>query len=221
MSHAAEARWPILPNHFFQVCVFSLFEPYLDDRERHAKLISLRIDRRSPSPSSRRSCPSSCFHYGDVRHRRRGAAPCQCFSLGGNQITSPGRYPRWDRPRAAPTATGCNDQRLTQRMRMPACGTRLEGDARTKKARRCRRLEQRIDADRASEIIRRSLARRLRTASFDLHDLAPPIIGQSTIVCASRLRRSRQRREPPATAITRLTRRSSVARVDHRASRAD
>jgi hypothetical protein len=30
------------------------------------------------------------FGDGDMRHTRGGVAPCQCFSPGGNQITSPG-----------------------------------------------------------------------------------------------------------------------------------
>ena len=92
-----------------------------------------------------------------------GAAPCQCFSPGGNQTTSPG--PDFlDRAALAldPAAAGGDDQRLTERMRVPGgAGAGLERDAGAANAGRIGRAEQRIDADRAGELVRRSLAGRL------------------------------------------------------------
>ena len=68
-----------------------------------------------------------------------GDAPCQCFSPGGNQTTSPGRISSTGPPRAAPAAAGRHDQRLAQRVRVPrgAC-PRLERDSRATDA--CRPL---------------------------------------------------------------------------------
>ena len=87
-------------------------------------------------------------------------APCQCFSPGRkpDDITRPDFL---DRPAFAlgPAAAGGDDEGLTERVRVP-CGARarLEGDARANNARRIGRLEQRVDADRAGEIIRRAFA---------------------------------------------------------------
>ena len=66
----------------------------------------------------------------------------------------------WDRlHRCTHPQPGRNDQCLTERMGMPCgAGAWLERDAGAKNARRCRRIEQRIDADYAGEIIRRSFA---------------------------------------------------------------
>ncbi len=72
-----------------------------------------------------------------------GAAPCQCFSPGGNQTTSPG--PNFlDRPAPAlgPAATRRHDQSLPQRMRVPRRpGAGLEGDAGALYERRIGRLK--------------------------------------------------------------------------------
>src|SRR5439155_3520517 len=69
-----------------------------------------------------------------------------------------------------PTETACNNERLTKRMRVPRCASsRLERDTRTGGA--CWRicLKQRIDSNRASEPISRSLRGCLRADSFDFH----------------------------------------------------
>ena len=65
-------------------------------------------------------------------------------------------------PALDPATTGCDDQGLTERMGVPCrARARLEGDARATNARRSGRLEQRVNADCAGEIIRRPLAGRL------------------------------------------------------------
>src|SRR5215211_490804 len=67
-----------------------------------------------------------------------------------------------------------DDQRLTKRMRVPrAARVRLERDMSAGYARRIARLEQRVDAHWASEVIRRSLGGRPRAASCDLHCSIP------------------------------------------------
>src|SRR5579863_780412 len=69
-----------------------------------------------------------------------------------------------------PAATGRDDQRLAERVRMPGgASARLEGDQSAGDARGIRRGEQRIDAHRAREPIRRAFIGRLRSASFDFH----------------------------------------------------
>src|SRR5690348_1078291 len=74
-----------------------------------------------------------------------------------------------------PAAAGGDDQGLAERMRVPR-GARagLEGDAGAGNARRVRRTEQRVDAHRAGEILRRSLAGCLRAVSLYFHRLPPP-----------------------------------------------
>ena len=67
-----------------------------------------------------------------------GAAPCQCFSLGANETTSPGRISSIGPPFALrPAATGGHDQRLTERMGVPrGASAGLERDARAANTRR-------------------------------------------------------------------------------------
>ena len=61
-----------------------------------------------------------------------------------------------------PAQTGRDDQRLTEWMGMPCrAGAGLEGDAGAPSTCRVGRLEQRVDADGAGEIVRRALTRRL------------------------------------------------------------
>ena len=100
-----------------------------------------------------------------------GAAPCQCFSPGSNHTTSPGRISSTGPPqRCARPQSSRDDERLTERMRVP-CGPRprLERNAGALDQRWLRRLKKRIDSYRASEPLRRSLGRRLRTNSSDFH----------------------------------------------------
>ena len=82
-----------------------------------------------------------------------GVAPCQCFSPGGNQTTSPGRISSIGPPHALrPAAARRHDQRLAERVRVPRRpGARLERDAGADGACRVGRLEQRIDPHRAGE----------------------------------------------------------------------
>ena len=100
-----------------------------------------------------------------------GAAPCQCFSPGENQTTSPGRISSIGPPHALrAAATGRDDESLTQRMRVPCRPrSRLEGYAGALNKRRIGRLKKRIDSHRAGEPVCRSFAGRLRACSFDFH----------------------------------------------------
>src|SRR5208283_2587846 len=69
-----------------------------------------------------------------------------------------------------PTASGGDDQSLTQRMGVPggACAW-LEGDARARYAGRLRRGVQRINTDVSGEEVGGSLLRRLRSGAFQFH----------------------------------------------------
>src|SRR6266702_959444 len=98
-----------------------------------------------------------------MRHRRRGRRPVPMLLAGPDFL---------DRAALAlnPTAARRDNQSLAERMRMPGgAGARLECDAAAANMCWIGCLEQRVHADRAGEIFRRSLAGRLRTASFDLH----------------------------------------------------
>src|SRR5262245_3174582 len=76
----------------------------------------------------------------------------------------------WPAFALSPAAAGRDDQRLAERMRVPRrARARLESDAGAGDACRVGRLEQRIDAHRAGEIVGGSFAGRLRTASFYVH----------------------------------------------------
>ena len=104
-----------------------------------------------------------------MRRGRRRAVPVLLAGREPDDVAGPDLL---DRAALAlrPAAAGGDDQRLAERMRVPG-GARagLEGDAGAADARRVRRLEQRIDAHRAGEPLRRSLAGRLRAASLDFH----------------------------------------------------
>ena len=66
-------------------------------------------------------------------------APCQCFSLGANQTTSPGRIFLGSARTLSPAKSGRHDQRLTERMCVPGSArTRLERNACTSNTRRLR-----------------------------------------------------------------------------------
>ena len=89
-----------------------------------------------------------------------GVAPCQCFSPGENHTTSPGRPNFLSRAARAlnPAETRRDDQGLTERMCVPSgAGSRLERDAGASHTCWFGRLEQRINANGAGEILRRSL----------------------------------------------------------------
>ena len=104
--------------------------------------------------------PSSCLLDGDVGHGRggRGAVPV-LFSgrkpddvAGTDLLDGPA-------PALGAAAAGGDDEGLAERMGVPG-GARagLEGDAGADDARGIGRLKQRIDADRAGEVICRALA---------------------------------------------------------------
>src|SRR5436853_7659091 len=103
------------------------------------------------------------FLNGDMRHRsrRRSAVPMLLVRRKPNDITGPDFL---DRSAFAlrPAKAGSDDQRLTERMRMPrrAC-TRLERDACATHTRRFGRLEKRVNAHRAGKIFSRPFTGRL------------------------------------------------------------
>ena len=67
------------------------------------------------------------FLNGDVRQGRGGAAPCQCFSPGGNQTTSPGRISSIGLPqRCARPQPAVTIERLSQRMVCQAVRARVQ-----------------------------------------------------------------------------------------------
>src|SRR5215469_2142634 len=88
----------------------------------------------------------------------------------------------WTAPALHTAVTRSDDQGLTERMRMPSSSsTRLEGDHGADGTRRLRRVEQRVNSNRAGKPLCRALARRLGTVSLDLHSCllseakAPPV----------------------------------------------
>src|SRR6266404_3813715 len=108
---------------------------------------------------------------GDMRHRRRRTCAMPVF-FARRKPDHIARSNFFDRSAFAlrPTKARRDDQRLTERMRMPgSAGTRFERDARATNTCRIRRLEQRINAHTAGKPISRSLARRLRSGSFYFH----------------------------------------------------
>src|SRR5205085_6799445 len=85
--------------------------------------------------------------------------------------------------RAAPAlraaGTGGDDQRLTERMRMPRRPRAgLEDDARADGAPGIGGLEHRIEAHRAREVLGRSFTGRLRPRPLDLHRIARSLRAQ-------------------------------------------
>src|SRR6266568_8893328 len=84
-----------------------------------------------------------------------------------------------DRPALAlrKAAAGSHDQCLSQRMRVPGrARAGLECDAGAADARRIGRLEQWVDANRASEPFRRPLSGRLCAVSLDIHPFSPSML---------------------------------------------
>ena len=71
------------------------------------------------------------FLNGDMRHGRGGVAPCQCFSPGANQTTSPGRISstgppsRWTQPQPAVTISVCPSGCVCHAVRAPGSNVTL------------------------------------------------------------------------------------------------
>ena len=92
-----------------------------------------------------------------------GVAPCQCFSPGGNQTTSPGRISstgppsRCAQPQPAVTISVWPSGCVCHAVRAPGSNVTLAPRTRAGIG----RVEQRIDPNRAGEPIGRSLAGRL------------------------------------------------------------
>src|SRR5947207_4543892 len=92
-----------------------------------------------------------------------GLAPCQCFSAGSNQLTSPGRMSsigpsqRWTRPQPAVTISVWRS--LVAVLCFPSTGFKCD----THPDRTCRIgcLEQGVNAYRAGKLLGRPFARRL------------------------------------------------------------
>src|SRR6266516_7311930 len=98
---------------------------------------------------------------------------------------APNYVARPDLPdRAAPalhkTAAARDDERLTERMRVPitACAW-LERDVGAARPCRSRRLEQLVNAYRAGEILGRSCGGGLRAVWFDVHCLNSPCLRET------------------------------------------
>src|SRR3954454_9436639 len=108
---------------------------------------------------------------GDVRHRRRGRRPVPVL-LARREPDHVARSYLLDRASLPlnPAAAGRDDERLTQGVGMPGRpAPGLEGDGVAGRTGSGLRLEQRVDADRAAEPLGRSLGRRLRAYSGDIH----------------------------------------------------
>src|SRR2546428_3383903 len=107
----------------------------------------------------------------DVRHgrSRRSAVPMLLTWRAPHNVTRPNLLDRTS-PALHETATGCDDQNLTPRMRMPCCSSaRLEGHTPSEGTFGIGRLEQRVNAHGAREIFGGAFCRGLRTPSFNLH----------------------------------------------------
>src|SRR6266550_8778624 len=82
-----------------------------------------------------------------------------------------------------PAVTERHDENLTQWMRVPGSARAgLERDGVAGRARRWRYREQRINSHRASKPLARSLPRRLRAASLDLHSYLRSWITRRTML---------------------------------------
>src|SRR3954467_7923090 len=107
----------------------------------------------------------------DVRHRRRGSRPVpvllarrEPYHVAGMDLLDRASLP------LDPAAAGRDDERLTQGVGMPGRpAPGLEGDGVAGCTGRGLCREQWIDADRAGEPLGRSLGRRLRAYSGDIH----------------------------------------------------
>ena len=121
-----------------------------------------------------------------------GVAPCQCFSPGANQTTSPGRISSIGPALALdPAAAGGDDQGLAERVGVPGrAGAGLEGDAGAGHPGGIGRLEEAVDPDGAGEPVRLALcpraASRLRLISME-----PLLADRAQGASPIRMRRSR------------------------------
>src|SRR5215203_3409004 len=100
---------------------------------------------------------------GDVGHRRRWRRPVPVLFAWRepNDVTGPNLLD-WPTPTLGAANAGCHDQRLAERMGVPRRPrTGLERHTRAGSARRHRRVEQWIDADRSGEPLGGTLRRRL------------------------------------------------------------
>src|SRR5260370_13151868 len=111
------------------------------------------------------------FLNRDMGHRRdwSGAVPMLLTRRNPDDVTRPNLLDR-PSPALCPATTSRHDQGLTERVRVPCgSGTGLEGDTGADSAGRSVRTKQRITMHCAREILRRSFAGRLRSASLDFH----------------------------------------------------
>src|SRR5437879_11670838 len=97
-------------------------------------------------------------------------APCQCFSPGLIETTSPGRISSIRPPQLYQAAAGCHDRGLAQRVGMPSCpSARLKRNTGPNCMCRVLWLEQWVNPYGASKILSRSFTGRLGANSLDLH----------------------------------------------------
>src|SRR6266516_7905732 len=98
-------------------------------------------------------------------------APCQCFSPGENQITSPGRISSIGPPQRCTRPQPAVTIRVWRSLVAVPGGpsARLERDTGADRACRTGCLEQGVNAYRAGKILGWSFAGRLGAASFDVH----------------------------------------------------
>src|SRR5437867_3524642 len=107
----------------------------------------------------------------DVRHCSgcHGAVPMLLTRRAPYDVTRPKLLDRTS-PALHETATGCDDQNLTPRMRMPCCSSvRLECHTPSEGTFGIGSLEQRVNAYCPREIFGGSFCRGLRTTSCNLH----------------------------------------------------
>src|SRR5215510_4047965 len=114
-------------------------------------------------------------------HRRSGRSAVPMLLAGGepDDIAWPDFLPRATLA-LRPAAAICDDERLAQRVCVPSgARARLKCDDDTADTRGVAALEARVHPHRPGEVLGRSLVRRLRTSSSDLHFVSPLIATQS------------------------------------------
>jgi hypothetical protein len=115
------------------------------------------------------------FLDSDVAHARgdRGPVPVPFTGREPDHVAGPDFL---DRTALAlrPAKAGRDDQGLAERMGVPSrARARFEGDERAGDAGWLGRAQERVDANRSGEILRRALAGGLRSAAIDLQDRSP------------------------------------------------